>query len=90
MGFEDEVCRFQEKREPASINEQIKNVIDGHTEPWGTQVTAVEIEDITLPDNSTPCSLSRISGCRDRGLYPFARARAERHLLALLLAPISF
>ena len=30
----------------ASINEQIKNVIDGHTEPWGTQVTAVEIKDI--------------------------------------------
>jgi regulator of protease activity HflC (stomatin/prohibitin superfamily) len=35
----------------ASINLQIKNVIDGHTEPWGTQVTAVEIKDITLPDN---------------------------------------
>jgi regulator of protease activity HflC (stomatin/prohibitin superfamily) len=35
----------------ASINEQIKNVIDRHTEPWGTQVTAVEIKDITLPDN---------------------------------------
>jgi regulator of protease activity HflC (stomatin/prohibitin superfamily) len=28
----------------ASINLQIKNVIDGHTEPWGTQVTAVEIK----------------------------------------------
>ena len=35
----------------ASINEQIKNVIDLHTEPWGSQVTAVEIKDITLPDN---------------------------------------
>src|SRR6202008_4874801 len=35
----------------ASINLQIKNVIDGHTEPWGTQVTAVEIKDIILPDN---------------------------------------
>jgi regulator of protease activity HflC (stomatin/prohibitin superfamily) len=35
----------------ASINEQIKNVIDTHTEPWGAQVTAVEIKDITLPDN---------------------------------------
>ena len=30
----------------AGINEQIKNVIDLHTEPWGTQVTAVEIKDI--------------------------------------------
>jgi regulator of protease activity HflC (stomatin/prohibitin superfamily) len=35
----------------SSINEQIKNVIDQHTEPWGTQVTAVEIKDIMLPDN---------------------------------------
>src|SRR6201991_4957523 len=35
----------------AGINEQIKNVIDQHTEPWGTQVTAVEIKDIMLPDN---------------------------------------
>jgi regulator of protease activity HflC (stomatin/prohibitin superfamily) len=33
------------------INEQIKDVIDLHTEPWGTQVTAVEIKDIELPDN---------------------------------------
>src|SRR5947207_9100477 len=35
----------------ASINDQIKNVIDIHTEPWGTQVTAVEIKDIVLPYN---------------------------------------
>src|ERR1700760_3385669 len=35
----------------AGINEQIKDVIDRHTEPWGTQVTAVEIKDIQLPDN---------------------------------------
>jgi len=28
-----------------------KTVIDRHTEPWGTQVTAVEIKDIVLPDN---------------------------------------
>ena len=33
------------------INTQIKTVIDTHTEPWGVQVTAVEIKDITLPDN---------------------------------------
>src|SRR5215831_2001741 len=35
----------------ASINDQIKNVIDQHTEPWGSQVTAVEIKDIILPEN---------------------------------------
>lgn len=35
----------------ADINEKIKKVIDSHTEDWGVQVTAVEIKDITLPDN---------------------------------------
>lgn len=30
---------------------QIKNMIDGHTEPCGSGVTAVEIKDITFPDN---------------------------------------
>lgn len=35
----------------SDINSQIQNVIDSHTEPWGVQVTAVEIKDITLPEN---------------------------------------
>ncbi len=34
----------------SAINEKIKDVIDTHTEPWGVQVTAVEIKDISLPD----------------------------------------
>src|SRR5258706_2938206 len=33
-----------------TINDKIKDVIDTHTEPWGVQVTAVEIKDISLPD----------------------------------------
>ena len=35
----------------SAINEQIKNVIDAHTEPWGVAVTVVEIKDISLPEN---------------------------------------
>jgi regulator of protease activity HflC (stomatin/prohibitin superfamily) len=35
----------------SEINDKIKDVIDTHTEPWGAQVTAVEIKDIVLPDN---------------------------------------
>jgi regulator of protease activity HflC (stomatin/prohibitin superfamily) len=35
----------------AGINQQIKDVIDGHTEPWGAKVSAVEIKDILLPEN---------------------------------------
>jgi regulator of protease activity HflC (stomatin/prohibitin superfamily) len=32
------------------INEKIKEIIDKHSEPWGIQVTAVEIKDINLPE----------------------------------------
>src|SRR3984893_7969941 len=38
-------------RTPRASTMTIKNVIDQHTEPWGSQVTAVEIKDIELPEN---------------------------------------
>ena len=50
----------------ADINEQIKNVIDAHTEPWGTQVTAVEIKDITLPDNMQRAMAKEAEAERER------------------------
>ena len=50
----------------ASINEQIKDVIDKHTEPWGTQVTAVEIKDITLPDNMQRAMAKEAEAERER------------------------
>ena len=50
----------------AAINEQIKNVIDGHTEPWGTQVTAVEIKDIELPDNMQRAMAKEAEAERER------------------------
>src|ERR1700760_3214963 len=50
----------------AGINEQIKNVIDGHTEPWGTQVTAVEIKDITLPENMQRAMAKEAEAERER------------------------
>ena len=52
--------------ETAKINEQIKDVIDGHTEPWGTQVTAVEIKDITLPDNMQRAMAKEAEAERER------------------------
>lgn len=33
------------------INERLQQIIDDHTEPWGVQVTAVEVKDVVLPDN---------------------------------------
>src|SRR6202161_1621287 len=51
---------------PAGINEQNKDVIDLHTEPWGTQVTAVEIKDIELPDNMQRAMAKEAEAERER------------------------
>ncbi len=48
------------------INIQIKDVIDIHTEPWGAQVTAVEIKDITLPDNMQRAMAKEAEAERER------------------------
>ena len=48
------------------INVQIKEVIDTHTEPWGVQVTAVEIKDITLPDNMQRAMAKEAEAERER------------------------
>ena len=50
----------------ADINSQIKDVIDNHTEPWGVQVTAVEIKDITLPDNMQRAMAKEAEAERER------------------------
>jgi regulator of protease activity HflC (stomatin/prohibitin superfamily) len=50
----------------ADINLKIKNVIDSHTEPWGAQVTAVEIKDITLPDNMQRAMAKEAEAERER------------------------
>lgn len=50
----------------ASINNQIKDVIDLHTEPWGTQVTAVEIKDIMLPENMQRAMAKEAEAERER------------------------
>jgi len=50
----------------SEINSQIKNVIDSHTEPWGVQVTAVEIKDITLPDNMQRAMAKEAEAERER------------------------
>ncbi len=49
-----------------SINTKIKNVIDSHTEPWGVQVTAVEIKDVTLPDNMQRAMAKEAEAERER------------------------
>ncbi len=48
------------------INTSIKNVIDGHTEAWGAQVTAVEIKDIALPENMRRAMAKEAEAERER------------------------
>jgi len=48
------------------INKQIQKVIDTHTEPWGVQVTAVEIKDIALPDNMQRAMAKEAEAERER------------------------
>lgn len=48
------------------INQQIKVVIDAHTEPWGVQVTAVEIKDIMLPENMQRAMAKEAEAERER------------------------
>jgi len=50
----------------ADINERIKNVIDVHTEPWGIQVTAVEIKDVILPENMQRAMAKEAEAERER------------------------
>ena len=50
----------------SDINTQIKNVIDSHTEPWGAEVTAVEIKDITLPENMQRAMAKEAEAERER------------------------
>ncbi len=50
----------------ADINAQIREVIDAHTEPWGAQVTAVEIKDITLPKNMQRAMAKEAEAERER------------------------
>ena len=32
------------------LNRRLQEVIDGHTEPWGVKVSAVEVKDVDLPE----------------------------------------
>jgi len=48
------------------INKKIQIVIDTHTEPWGAQVTAVEIKDIALPENMQRAMAKEAEAERER------------------------
>ena len=50
----------------SKINEKIKEIIDKHSEPWGVQVTAVEIKDINLPETMRRSMAKQAEAERDK------------------------
>jgi regulator of protease activity HflC (stomatin/prohibitin superfamily) len=49
-----------------AINEQLKEIIDSATEPWGIQVVAVETKDVGLPDTMKRAMARQAEAERER------------------------
>lgn len=62
-----------------AINMEIRNVLDGHTEPWGVVVSVVEIKDIELPENMQRAMAKQAEAEREKRAKIIA---AEGELLA--------
>jgi len=62
-----------------AINVEIRNVLDGHTEPWGVVVSVVEIKDIELPENMQRAMAKQAEAEREKRAKVIA---AEGELLA--------
>jgi len=48
------------------INQNLQEVIDRHTEPWGVKVTAVEVKDVVLPDSMKRSMAGQAESERER------------------------
>ena len=65
--------------ERETINNQIRTVLDAHTEPWGVVVSVVEIKDIELPENMQRAMAKQAEAEREKRSKIIA---AEGELLA--------
>ncbi len=61
------------------INKEIQAVLDAHTEPWGVQISVVEIKDIELPENMQRAMAKQAEAEREKRAKVIA---AEGELLA--------
>jgi regulator of protease activity HflC (stomatin/prohibitin superfamily) len=57
----DELLAHREK-----INQQLQEIIDRQTEPWGIKVTAVEVKDVILPDSMKRAMAGQAESERER------------------------
>ena len=49
-----------------AINQQLQEIIDRQTEPWGIKVTAVEVKDVALPDSMKRAMAKQAEAERER------------------------
>lgn len=49
-----------------SINQQLQEIIDRQTEPWGIKVSAVEVRDVALPDSMKRAMAKQAEAERER------------------------
>jgi regulator of protease activity HflC (stomatin/prohibitin superfamily) len=57
----DELLAHREK-----INQQLQEIIDRQTDPWGVKVTAVEVKDVALPDGMKRAMAKQAEAERER------------------------
>jgi regulator of protease activity HflC (stomatin/prohibitin superfamily) len=57
----DELLSHREK-----INQQLQEIIDRQTDPWGIKVTAVEVKDVALPDSMKRAMAKQAEAERER------------------------
>jgi regulator of protease activity HflC (stomatin/prohibitin superfamily) len=57
----DDLLAHREK-----INQQLQEIIDRHTDPWGVKVTAVEVKDVALPDGMKRAMAKQAEAERER------------------------
>jgi regulator of protease activity HflC (stomatin/prohibitin superfamily) len=49
-----------------AINQQLQEIIDRQTEPWGVKVTSVEVKDVALPDSMKRAMAKQAEAERER------------------------
>ena len=49
-----------------AINEELQVIIDGHTEPWGVKVSAVEVKDVEIPQGMQRSMAGQAEAERER------------------------
>jgi regulator of protease activity HflC (stomatin/prohibitin superfamily) len=48
------------------INQELQEIIDRHTDPWGVKVTSVEVRDVVLPDSMKRAMAKQAEAERER------------------------